>query len=45
MSAYVDDMLNARSGRNKDVIVASLHPEVDKVVARSGKAGLNLNSS
>ena len=43
MSAFADDLLTARSARNKDMIMASLQPEVDKVVAWSDKAGLTLN--
>ena len=37
VSAYADDLLIARSARNKDMIVASLQPE-DKVVVWSDKA-------
>ena len=43
VTAYADDLLMARSSLNKDVIVASLHPEVDKVVAWSDKARLTVN--
>ena len=45
MSAYADDLLIARSARNKDMIVASLPPEIDKVVAWSDKARLTLSTS
>ena len=38
VSAYADEMAIAHSTRNMDVINASLHPEVDKVVAFSAKA-------
>ena len=38
VSANSDDLLIASSGRNKDMIVASLQSEVDKVVAWSDKA-------
>ena len=31
MSAYADDLLIARSARKKDMIMASLQPEVGKV--------------
>ena len=41
MSAYADDLLVAHS---KDMIVASLQPEVDKVVAWSDKARLTHNT-
>ena len=40
-----DDLLIARSARNKDMIVAYLQPEVDKVVAWSDKARLTLSTS
>ena len=40
MSVNADDLLIARSARNKDMIVASLQQEVDKVVAWSDKARL-----
>ena len=40
VSAYAGDLLVVRSARNKDIIVASLQPEVDKVVAWSHKATL-----
>ena len=40
MSAYADDLLNARSARNKEMTVASFQPEVDKVVNLSDKARL-----
>ena len=33
VSAYAGDLFIARCARNKDMIVASLQPEVDKVVA------------
>ena len=33
MSAYPNDLLIARSVRNKDMIMTSIQPEVDKVVA------------
>ena len=42
VSAYADDLVIAR---NKDMIITSLQPEVDKVVAWSAKARLTLNSS
>ena len=45
VSVYVDDLLIARSAHNKDMIVASLQPEVDKVIDWSTKAILTLNSS
>ena len=45
MSAYADDLLIARSARNKDMIIASLQPKVDKVVAWSDNAKLTLNTS
>ena len=45
MNAYADDLVIARSARNKDMIVASLQPEVDKVVALSDKTKLTLNTS
>ena len=45
MSAYADDLLIARSARNNNMIVASLLPEVGKVVAWYVMARLNLNSS
>ena len=35
VSAYADCLWMARSARNKDMIVASFQPEVDKVVAMS----------
>ena len=38
MSAYAVDLMIARCARNKDMIVASLQPEVDIVVAWSNKA-------
>ena len=38
-------MLIARSAPNKDMIVASQQPEIDKVVAWTAKAKLTLNSS
>ena len=44
MSAYAGDLLIACSARNKDMTVASIQPEVDKVVAWSGKARLILNT-
>ena len=40
MSAYADYLSIARSESNMDMIVASLQPEVDKVVACSDKARL-----
>ena len=43
VGAYADDLLIARSAQNKDLIVVSLLPEVDKVVAWSDKARLTLN--
>ena len=43
VSAYADDMLIARSTRNKNMIVVSLQPEVDKVDAWSDNARLTLN--
>ena len=43
--AYADDMAIARCARNKDVIIASLQPEVDKVVAWSAKMRLTLKIS
>ena len=45
VSAYADDLLLARSARNKDKIVASLQAEVDKVVAWSDKTRLTHNTS
>ena len=42
--AYADDLLIAHSARNKDMIVASMQPEVDKVVAWSKKARLTLST-
>ena len=45
VSAYADDLLIARSARNKVMIVASSQPEVYKVVAWSDKARLALNTS
>ena len=41
IGAYADDLDIARrahSARNEDVIIASLQPEVEKVVALSAKA-------
>ena len=45
MSAYADDLLITRSARNKDMIMACLQSEVDKVVAWSDKARLTLSTS
>ena len=45
MSVYADDLLIARSIRNKVMIVATLQPEFDKVVTRSDKARLTPNTS
>ena len=45
VSAYTDDLLTVRSARNKDMVVASLQPVVDKVVAWSDKARLSLSTS
>ena len=45
MSAYADDLLIAHSVCNKDMIVASLLKEVDKVVTWSDKAKLTLSTS
>ena len=45
MSAYADDMLIVYSACDRDMIVASLQTEVDKVVAWSDKARLTFNSS
>ena len=44
VSAYADNLLIARNTRNKDMIVASLQPEVDIVVAWSDKARLTLST-
>ena len=44
MSVYADDLLTAQSACNKDMIVTSLQPEVDKVIAWSDKARLTLNT-
>ena len=38
MSAYADDLLIARGARNRDMIVVSFQPVVDKVSAWSDKA-------
>ena len=43
--AYADDLLTDRSACYNDMIVASLQPEVDKVVAWSDKAKMTLNTS
>ena len=45
VSVYTDDLLIARSARNKDMIVASLQLEVDKVVGWSDKARLTNETS
>ena len=45
MSANAEDLLIARSARNKDMILASIQREVDKVVALSDKARLTFNTS
>ena len=45
VSAYADDLTIARSTCNKDIIITSLQPEADKVVTRSAKTRLTLNSS
>ena len=43
MCAYADDLLIARSVRNKDMIVVSLQPEVSIVVVWSDKARLTFS--
>ena len=45
VSAYADDLSIACGGRNKDMIVVSLQPEVDRVVASSDNARLIPNTS
>ena len=45
VSADADDVLIARGTSNEDMIVASLQPEVDNLVAWSAKARLTLESS
>ena len=45
VSVYVDDLLIACSANYEAMIVASLQPEVDNVVAWSDKARLTLSSS
>ena len=45
MSADANDLVIGRSTRDKDVIIASLQLEVDKMVASSTKAKLTLNAS
>ena len=45
VSTYADDLLIAPSDRNNGMIVASLQPEVDKVVALSDKTWLTLSTS
>ena len=45
VSTYADDLLIARSAGNKNMIVLSLQPEIDKVVAWCDKARLTLNTS
>ena len=45
VSTYADDQLIARNASNKDMIIASLHVEVDEVVVWSDKARLSLNTS
>ena len=45
MSAHADDLLIVRSARSKDMIVAFLQSEVDKVAAWSDKTRLDLNTS
>ena len=45
VSVYADYLLIASSSRNKDMVVTSLQPEVDKVVAWSDKVRLTLNTS
>ena len=45
VSAYADDLLIARTARSEDMIMASLQPEVDKVVAWSDRARLTLDTS
>ena len=44
VSTYADDLLIARSARNKNMIVAPLQP-IDRVVVWSDKARLTLNTS
>ena len=45
VSANADDLLIVCSARNKDMIMACLKPEVDKVVAWSDMVRLTLNTS
>ena len=45
VGAYADDHIVVRNARKNEMILASLQPELDKVVAWSAKAILTLNSS
>ena len=45
VSVNADDLLIAHNARNKNIIVASLQPQEDKVVAWSDTARLNHNTS
>ena len=45
MSVHADDLLIARSVRNKDMIVASIQLEGDKMVVWSDKARLTSNTT
>ena len=44
-SAYADDLAIARCARNEDKVIASLQPEVDKVVDCPAKAKSTLYTS
>ena len=45
VSAYADDLVIAKRGRNKDIVMAELQKEVDKVAAWSNTVKLTLNTT